>query len=63
MGALEEEDDDIYGTDDKSNYDMTMSAEDENDTFGWTGSKHKGTSIYVRRNHLPWAPGYVTRTA
>lgn len=40
MGALEDEDDDIYSIDDMSNYDMTMGGE-EDDNFGWTAPSNK----------------------
>ncbi|KAL4234390.1 G patch domain-containing protein 1 [Mactra antiquata] len=44
VGALEEEDDDIYSVDNMSNYDMTMSYEDD-DKFGWTGPSGKKASM------------------
>ncbi|XP_053401441.1 G patch domain-containing protein 1-like isoform X2 [Mercenaria mercenaria] len=40
VGALEEDDDDIYAVDSMSNYDMTMGGE-EDDKFGWTGPSGK----------------------
>ena len=50
MGVFEEEDDDIYGHDNMSNYDITMSREDEDDTHGWSGApKHeKKKGIYAQ---------------
>ncbi|XP_041376187.1 G patch domain-containing protein 1-like [Gigantopelta aegis] len=45
VGALEEEDSDIYSTDHLSNYDMTMEIEDKDNNFGWTApGKHKPAS-------------------
>ena len=37
VGAFEDEDDDIYGIDSLSNYDISMSKEDENFNHGWSG--------------------------
>lgn len=37
VGAFEDEDDDIYGVDSLSNYDISMSKEDENCNHGWSG--------------------------
>ncbi|KAL3860793.1 hypothetical protein ACJMK2_010860 [Sinanodonta woodiana] len=39
VGAMEEDDDDIYAVDSLSNYDITMTNEEENQTFGWTAPK------------------------
>ncbi|XP_050397514.1 G patch domain-containing protein 1 [Patella vulgata] len=39
VGALEEDDDDIYGVDHLSNYDMSMDIEDDNHLSGWTAPK------------------------
>ncbi|XP_052815350.1 G patch domain-containing protein 1-like [Mya arenaria] len=41
VGALEDEDDDVYGMDDMSKYDMTMGGEGD-DKFGWTAPTHRG---------------------
>ena len=41
MGALEDDDDDIYSTDHISNYDVTMDDEEDNN-FGWTAPKGRG---------------------
>ena len=42
VGALEEEDADIYCTDHLSNYDMTMDIGEKDSNFGWTApGKHK----------------------
>ncbi|KAK6185830.1 hypothetical protein SNE40_007977 [Patella caerulea] len=39
VGALEDDDDDIYGVDHLSNYDMSMDIEDDNHLSGWTAPK------------------------
>ncbi|KAK3598891.1 hypothetical protein CHS0354_036196 [Potamilus streckersoni] len=39
VGAMEEDDEDIYAVDSLSNYDITMTNEEENQTFGWTAPK------------------------
>ncbi|XP_063439673.1 G patch domain-containing protein 1-like isoform X2 [Mytilus trossulus] len=44
VGALEDEDDDIYTKDHMSNYDMTMEIEDTSNLHGWTAPKHKHES-------------------
>jgi len=41
VGALEEEDADIYAMDDMSNYDMSMTEEGD-DSYGWTAPSHAG---------------------
>lgn len=43
MGAMEEDDEDIYTVDSMSNYDMTMGGDDDG-KFGWTGPSGKRTS-------------------
>ncbi|XP_067651319.1 G patch domain-containing protein 1-like [Haliotis asinina] len=40
VGALEDDDEDIYATDHMSNYDMTMGYEEKDDKFGWTAPGH-----------------------
>ena len=47
MGALEDEDEDIYNTDHMSNYDITM-AEEDDEKFGWTAPRGKGTVMYSK---------------
>ena len=42
VGALEDDDEDIYSTDHISNYDITM-GEEEDDNFGWTAPQGRGT--------------------
>ena len=43
VGALEEEDDDIYVTDSLCNYDQSMEMDDTEQLFGWTAPNvHKG---------------------
>ena len=37
VGAFEDDDDDIYGVDSLSNYDISMSKEDEKFNHGWSG--------------------------
>ncbi|XP_046552577.1 LOW QUALITY PROTEIN: G patch domain-containing protein 1-like [Haliotis rubra] len=41
VGALEDDDEDIYATDHMSNYDMTMGSEEKDDKFGWTAPGHR----------------------
>ncbi|XP_052215401.1 G patch domain-containing protein 1-like isoform X1 [Dreissena polymorpha] len=41
VGALEDEDEDIYTRDDMSNYDLAIGDEGDNN-FGWTAPKHRG---------------------
>ena len=41
VGAFEEDDDDIYGVEDMSRYDMSMGGE-QDDTFGWTRPSERG---------------------
>lgn len=36
VGALEDEDEDVYTTDAMSNYDQTMELDDSEQFFGWT---------------------------
>lgn len=43
MGVFEDEDDDIYGHDALSNYDLTMADEETNHTYGWSGETKKHT--------------------
>lgn len=51
VGALEDEDDDIYSKDHMSNYDMTMEIEDTSNLHGWTAPKHKhGMFIEIYMN-------------
>lgn len=54
VGALEEEDDDIYATETLSKYDTVLKDEEPGDgLYGWTAPKqyknHKGTSWQPRR--------------
>ena len=43
VGALEDDDDDIYSLDHMSNYDRVIEEEDKrNQTHGWTAPKHTG---------------------
>ncbi|XP_046329566.2 G patch domain-containing protein 1-like [Haliotis rufescens] len=53
VGALEDDDEDIYATDHMSDYDMTMGSEEKDDKFGWTAPGHceKG------KQHIPI--GYI----
>ena len=37
VGAFEDDDDDIYGVDSLSNYDISMSKEDDSFNHGWSG--------------------------
>ncbi|PIO39789.1 hypothetical protein AB205_0034620, partial [Aquarana catesbeiana] len=39
VGALEDEDDDIYGTDSMSKYDTVLKEESGDNLFGWTAPK------------------------
>lgn len=43
VGVFEDEDDDIYGHDALSNYDLTMADEETNHTYGWSGETKKHT--------------------
>ena len=45
VGALEDDDEDIYNTDHMSNYDITM-AEEDDENFGWTAPRGKGTLMF-----------------
>ena len=48
VGALEEEDADIYSTDHLSNYDMTMDIGEKDSNFGWTApGKHKPSKHFL----------------
>ena len=44
VGVFEEEDDDVYSQDNLSNYDLTMSGERENNTYGWSGAPKTSTN-------------------
>ncbi len=52
VGVLEEEDEDIYGVEHLSNYDMTMDTEDHNNQFGWTAPRLNRTGHHF--NHALW---------
>ena len=42
VGALEDDDDDIYGVDSMSNYDREIGGPDsERADFGWTAPRHR----------------------
>ena len=57
VGALEEEDDDIYAVDHLSNYDISMGGEDERgDTFGWT-APGRGRGKGERGDTFGWSWG------
>jgi len=44
VGALEEDDDDIYTSDKFSNYDRVLGGPDNTGTYGWTAPTNKGLS-------------------
>lgn len=52
VGALEDEDDDIYTRDHMSNYDMTMEIEDSSNLHGWTAPKHKQESKHLAIGYI-----------
>lgn len=45
VGALEDEDEDVYSVDHMSNYDVTMETEDPSNTYGWTAPGRKQGKI------------------
>ena len=49
VGALEDEDEDVYSTDAMSNYDQTMELDDSEQLFGWTapGARKGKKGLFV----------------